>query len=117
MAKREIDYGNLTVASRRIETIQEQQPEPEPAELPPPLARETELLKDVAQSVLIYLNPDAHKQLLEESVRRSSFRNRVRVHDLIIEALEAWFQDKALPGPVRAKERVAAGKGRGRSRQ
>lgn len=107
MAKREIDYGNLTVVK--------QQPiaEPEPEELPPPI-RDSELLKDVAQSILLYVHPDAHRQMLEESIRRSSFRNRVRVHDLIIEALEDWFRDKALPGPVRAKERQPKrGKGRG----
>ncbi len=100
MAKREIDYGNLTVANRKTQPVAE----PEPEELPPP-PRDSELLRDVAQSVLLYIHPDAHRQLLEESLRRTSFRNRVRVHDLIIEALEAWFQDKALPGPVRAKER------------
>jgi hypothetical protein len=115
MAKREIDYGNLTVTNRRSEpVIQEHAPETaEQAELPAP-PRETELLKDVAQSILLYIHPDAHKQLLEESIRRTSFRNRVRVHDLIIEALESWFQDKALPGPVRAKERPSTSKGRAR---
>ena len=86
MAKREIDYGNLTVAK-----IQE----PEPEELPPP-PRESELLRDVAESILLYIHPDAHRQLLEESLRRSSFRNRVRVHDLILEALEMYFEAKAL---------------------
>jgi hypothetical protein len=102
MTKREINYGNLTVANKpRIA-------EPEPEELPPP-ARESELLRDVAQSILLYVHPAAHRQLLEESVRRSSFRNRVRVHDLIVEALEMYFEAKALPGPIRAKPRVGQG--------
>jgi hypothetical protein len=104
MAKREIDYGNLTVANKPRPI------EPEPEELPPP-ARDSELLKDVAQSILLYVHPDAHRQLLEESLRRSSFRNRVRVHDLILEALEMYFEAKALPGPVRAKERPKARQG------
>jgi hypothetical protein len=108
MGKREIDYGNLTVANKPRVV------EPEPEELPPP-TRDSELLKDVAQSILLYVHPDAHRQLLEESLRRSSFRNRVRVHDLILEALEMYFESKALPGPVRAKDKLTRGKGRGSS--
>ncbi len=105
MAKREIDYGNLTVAK-----IQR----PEPEELPPP-PRESELLRDVAQSILLYIHPDAHRQLLEKSLRRSSFRNRVRVHDLILEALEMYFEAKALSARIRAKEKSRTGKGARRS--
>ena len=108
MAKREIDYGNLTVAKPQPTA------EPEPEDLPPP-ARDSELLRDVAQSILLYVHPAAHRQLLEESVRRSSFRNRVRVHDLIVEALEMYFEAKALPGPIRAKEKPRAGQGARRS--
>jgi hypothetical protein len=113
MAKRKIDYGNLTVANpkvqQQVETIQE------PEELPAP-ARDGEYLKDVAQSILLYISPEAHKQLLIYTAEQSSHRNRVRVHDCLVEALEAWFQEKGLPGPVRAKpKQTMAGQGGRRS--
>jgi hypothetical protein len=111
MAKREINYGNLAV-------IKNDSPEPEQQETVSPVAakpeltaREGEYLKDVAQSILLYVSPEAHKQLLMYSVQQSSHRNRVRVHDCIIEALENWFREKGLAGPVRAKERVKPGQG------
>ena len=107
MAKREIDYGNLTVANPEV-----QQPEAieKPEELSAP-ARDGEYLKDVAQSILLYISPEAHKQLLMYTAEQSSHRNRVRVHDCLIEALETWFREKGLAGPVRAKERMRAGQG------
>ena len=108
MAKREIDYGNLTVANPKVQ--QQAEPIQEPEELPA-AARDGEYLKDVAQSILLYISPEAHKQLLMYTAEQSSHRNRVRVHDCLIEAVEAWFREKGLPGPVRAKEKVRAGQG------
>src|SRR3954453_10214712 len=106
MAKREIDYGNLTVTKEPPPTPDEPPPRAqEPDDLPGPL-RDGEYLKDVAQSVLLYISPEAHKQLLLYTAEKSSHRNRVRVHDCLIEAIEMWFEAKGLPGPVRAKERV-----------
>jgi hypothetical protein len=115
MAKREIDYGNLTVAKEPPSATIQDPPAAtqEPEELTGP-SKDGEYLKDVAQSVLLYISPEAHKQLLLYTAEQSSHRNRVRVHDCLIEALETWFETKGLPGPVRAKERPKPGQGRGR---
>jgi hypothetical protein len=92
---------------------EEKPPAPETVELP---ERDSDLLKDVAQSVLVYIHPQAHKTLLRYSVEQTTFRGRVRVHDLIILALEEFFEHRGLAGPVRAKDKPArTRRGRGRS--
>jgi hypothetical protein len=96
--------------------VEEAQPStPEPVELPAPgPGHNSDLLKDVAQSVLVYIHPQAHKTLLRYSVEQTTFRGRVRVHDLIILALEEFFERRGLAGPVRAKDKPPrTRKGRG----
>lgn len=55
-------------------------------------------LKDAAAQTVIYLHPAAVKAL-----KRYALDKDVKVHDLMIEALEAWFQGHGLKGPVRAE--------------
>jgi hypothetical protein len=109
MAKREINYGNLTVIKDSVPENEQTSIETPPLAEQGPVPKDGEYLKDIAQSILLYISPEAHKQLLLYSVEQSSHRNRVRVHDCIIEALENWFREKGLAGPVRAKERVKPG--------
>ena len=65
---------------------------------------ESDLLRDVAARLMIYVHPAAAKTLKRYALEQSGHRATVRVHDLVIESLEAFFEKNGLPGPVRAKE-------------
>src|SRR4051812_9587831 len=71
---------------------------------PPESAEDADLLRDVAARLMLYIHPNAAKTLQRYAVEQSGHRAKVKVHDLVIEALEEWFQQHGLPGPVRAKE-------------
>jgi len=73
---------------------------PAPAKRSRTAAKSTEArtLKDAAVQTVIYLHPAAAKAL-----KRYALDQDVKVHDLLIEALEAWFQGHGLKGPVRAE--------------
>lgn len=87
--------------------------EPEPEELPAaPRGSESELLKDIAQAVVFYMSEECHKALLRYSVEQSRLHARVRVHDLLTEALQEWVDSKGLNVKVRAKEKPVRGRGR-----
>jgi hypothetical protein len=59
---------------------------------------EPRTLKDAAVQTVIYLHPAAAKAL-----KRYALDQDVKVHDLLIEALEGWFKSHGLQGPVRAE--------------
>ena len=63
-----------------------------------------DLLRDVAQQVVVYLNPDFHRAITRYALERSAFRAKVKTHDLIVEALETWAASHGINLPVRAKE-------------
>ena len=63
-----------------------------------------DLLRDVAARTTLYMHPAAAKTLARYAVEQSGHRSKVKPHDLIISALEDWFQKHGLPGPVRALE-------------
>ena len=77
--------------------------EPERREPTPPESADGDLLRDVAARLMLYIHPSAAKTLQRYAVEQSGHRAKVKVHDLVIEALEEWFQQHGLPGPVRAK--------------
>jgi hypothetical protein len=93
MAKKP-DYGNVT-----LEPVAE--PPAPPATRP---ARSTakpsegRTLKEAAVQTVIYLHPAASKAL-----KRYALEQDKKPHDLLIEALEAWFKSHGLQGPVRAE--------------
>jgi hypothetical protein len=64
----------------------------------PAKSNEGRTLKDAAVQTVIYLHPAAAKAL-----KRYAVDQDVKVHDLLIEALEAWFKSHGLQGPVRAE--------------
>ena len=76
------------------------QPEPERHEE----GQGGDLLRDVAARTTLYMHPAAAKTLARYAVEQSGHRSKVKPHDLIISALEDWFQKHGLPGPVRALE-------------
>jgi hypothetical protein len=60
-------------------------------------AKKPKTLKEAADSVILYLDPAAHKAL-----KRYALDQNTKVHSLLIEAVEAWFKSHGLRGPVRA---------------
>ena len=92
---------------------EEKQPESPAIEAPQPPQKESQLLRDVAAHIMVYIHPDAAKALATYALAQSGHRNKVRVHDLIIEALEDWFRKHGLREPVRAKSKEQTGRGRG----
>jgi hypothetical protein len=109
-----ISYRNLDISNRDVrEEVQQPQPDPpvvaqrEPprSEPEPPLAAR---LRERAQAYMVYVNPEAAKTIAEFALARSSFRNKVKAHDVWLQAMEEFFERNGLRGPVRVPE-----KGRG----
>jgi hypothetical protein len=53
-------------------------------------------LEDAADPSVLYLHPAGKKALRLYAVERG-----VKVHDLLLEAVEAWAAERGLPGPWR----------------
>jgi hypothetical protein len=93
MAKKP-DYGNLTLEPPESEA-------PAPATVARARSEKPErgrTLKEAATQTVIYLHPAAAKAL-----KRYALEQDKKPHDLLIEALEAWFKSHGLQGPVRAE--------------
>jgi hypothetical protein len=77
-------------------------PSPAPAAGPealagdPAQARGRRPLEDAADPSVLYLHPAGKKSLRLYAVERG-----VKVHDLLLEAIETWASDKGLAGPWR----------------
>lgn len=67
-------------------------------------------LKQVAKTHLLYLHPAASKQLQRYAVDQSG-DTEIKVHDLLIEAIQDWFDKHGLRGPIRALPQRVRGKG------
>ena len=50
-------------------------------------------------ATVVYLDPRGKHQLRQHAVDRGL---TVRVHDLLLEAIEEWAERKGLPGPFRS---------------
>lgn len=55
-------------------------------------------LKEASAHIMLYLHPDAAKAL-----KRYALDQNVKVHDLLIEAVEVWFRAHGLKEQVRAE--------------
>jgi hypothetical protein len=71
-------------------------PAPEPAGQPQGPVRGRRPLENAADPSVLYLHPTGKKSLRLYAVERG-----VKVHDLLLEAVEAWAADKGLAGPWR----------------
>ena len=60
-------------------------------------------LKDISAHLMLYLHPNAAKALQRYALEQSAPGRKVKVHDLLIEAVEDWFRRHGLREPVRAK--------------
>ena len=75
-------------------------PTPEAVPLPERRVERTgaHTLKEVSAHIMLYLHPDAAKAL-----KRYALDQNVKVHDLLIEAVEGWFRAHGLKEQVRAE--------------
>lgn len=76
------------------------QPSAQPAPAPIPPKAESRTLKEVSAHIMTYIHPDAAKAL-----KRYAVENNCKVHDICLEALEAWFRAHGLREKVRADAR------------
>jgi hypothetical protein len=88
-----------------VPPVAEQQPRAVPPATYPqaPLGGGGQTLKDVSAHLILYLHPDAAKALQRYALEQSAPGRKVKVHDLLIEAVEDWFRRHGLREPVRAK--------------
>jgi len=92
-------YDNLILGSQEANPASSTKPELEIGRQEPT----SELLRDIAQQYVIYLHPAAHKTIARYALEQSGHRNKIRPHDIIINAIEDFFEKHGLQGPVRAK--------------
>ena len=92
-------YDDLILGSQQASLEPSTKPEPETGRQEPA----SELLRDIAQQYVIYLHPAAHKTIARYALEQSGHRSKIRPHDIIISAIEDFFEKHGLQGPVRAK--------------
>ncbi len=99
--KAPLSYDDVILGSQEVvpEPPTQPKPQPEAQRQEPP----SELLRDVAQQYVVYLHPAAHKTIARYALEQSGHRNKVRPHDIVINALEDFFEKHGLQGPIRAK--------------
>jgi hypothetical protein len=105
MAKRAINYDNLTWDDREAE--------PGPSSGAPAAEPEqsrageeqSHLLRDVAWQTMLYLSFDAIRAIDELALAQSTLRHKVKRHDIICEALQGYLRDRGMNIEVRAKPR------------
>lgn len=64
----------------------------------PPASGKPRTLKEAASPVVLYLHPAAHKQ-----IKQWCLDDGIRVHDFLIDAVEASMRSKGLRAAVRAE--------------
>ena len=104
-----ISYRNLDISGRDLRE-EVQQPEapvvaPRTPPLPEPEAPQAARLRERAQAYMVYVNPEAAKTIAEFALARSSFRHKVKAHDVWLQAMEEFFERNGLRGPVRVPEK------------
>ena len=78
-------------------------PEPTPSQSSAMPNASGQTLKEVSAQLMLYLHPDAAKALQRYALDQSMPGRKVKVHDLLLEAVEDWFRRHGLREPVRAK--------------
>jgi hypothetical protein len=114
MARKALSYGVLNIggeqgeAPRAPETTE---PVGQGAEQPVPRPNhpEAHLVKQRAQQVMIYMRPEAHKALNRYALEQTTFRNKIKPHDLLVEAVQEWFDKHGLREQVRVEPEKGTG--------
>jgi hypothetical protein len=89
-----ISYDALTIGPSPGKSAPAKQPPQTPTETSRRPGRTT--MREEAAPVTLYLHPDARKAL-----KRYAFEQEVKVHDLLLEAVEEWFRSHGLREQVR----------------
>jgi hypothetical protein len=97
-AAMELSAPPVPEAPPQPDPITEPSAQPAPAPMPPKAENRT--LKEVSAHIMTYIHPDAAKAL-----KRYAVENNCKVHDICLEALEAWFRAHGLREKVRADPR------------
>jgi hypothetical protein len=75
-------------------------PPPAEAVATPPVPQSTRRpILDKSDPTIVYLDPRGKHQLRQYAVSQGL---KVRVHDLLLEAIEEWGERRGLPGPFRS---------------
>jgi hypothetical protein len=90
-----ISYDSVVIGPK-TESVPGTSGRPTPLQAAAPPAKK--LMRDDAAPVTLYLHPHARKAL-----KRYAMENDVKVHDLMLEAVEAWFKAHGVEGPVRVQ--------------
>jgi type IV secretory pathway TrbF-like protein len=121
MARKPLSYGILNIGGEQQQalpspdapsTAQPSSSEFSPSATPAEIRSnhpEAHLVKQRAQQVMVYMRPEAHKALNRYALEQSTFRNKIKPHDLLVEAVQDWFDRHGL----REQVRVEPEKGRG----
>jgi hypothetical protein len=62
-------------------------------------------LRERAQAYMVYVDPEAAKTIAQYALTKSSFRHKVKAHDIWLQAMEEFFERNGLRGPVRVREK------------
>lgn len=89
-----ISYDALNIGLIQAKPAATAAPPPTAPATPPVRANRT--LRDKAAPVTLYLHRDARKAL-----KRYAFEQDMKVHDLLLEAVEDWFRSHGLREQVR----------------
>jgi hypothetical protein len=71
----------------------------------PPESVEGNRLRERAQAYMVYVDPEAAKTIAQYALTKSSFRHKVKAHDIWLQAMEEFFERNGLRGPVRVREK------------
>ena len=89
-----ISYDHLSIGPAQKESLAPQRS----AETPVSVAVAKKTMRDDAAPVTLYLHPDARKAL-----KRYALEQDLKVHDLLLEAVEDWFRSHGLRERVRVQ--------------
>ena len=99
MAKKPVvSYAGLALGTDQGNAEAGLTPAAVPLPKQPPGKSEGRTLKESSTHLMLYLNPPAAKAL-----KRYALDQNVKVHDLLIEAVEDWFRTHVLKEQVRAE--------------
>jgi hypothetical protein len=96
--KAPVSYAGLSLGTTQDRTGDLPSPEATSHTQPPPGKTGARTLKEASAHLMLYLHPAAAKAL-----KRYALDQNVKVHDLLIEAVEDWFRAHGLQEHVRAE--------------
>jgi hypothetical protein len=104
-----VSYKSLNIGAPPLDP----EPAPEPVAPSPPSppieAADGTRLRERAQAYMVYIDPEAAKTIAAYALAKSSFKNKIKAHDIWLQAMEEFFERNGLRGPVRVQEKGRGG--------